>query len=294
MIDRGCILFQTTDKVTVIIYATLILAPLQIQVCGSANLYCPEAVKSVKVVSSCPTSKEKWDKAAIEKNCTNDAAQQNCTSANLFLYHCVINGYGNETLEVCAPRRVIFGFCTEFNVAGGVIQVHASAKCTNKFPKCDAPYLSTDAYNYPYCYDVDIKTQKSTTPSNLELITCSETSCRRISIFVATSCVIVIVFFGFIVFSGVRLKRKIDRLKDQTKENGHLIPIPNQGGGEQTLTQQLPDMNWGGGEQTLTPQLAEVKWEGLRPVKSLTPNRSLAASSRSSGSYYDARSGDPA
>lgn len=80
-----------------------------IKVCESANQYCQEAVKSVKVVSSCPTSKEKWDKAAIEKNCTNDAAQQNCTSANLFLYHCLINGYGNETLEVCAPQRVIFG-----------------------------------------------------------------------------------------------------------------------------------------------------------------------------------------
>lgn len=41
---------------------------------------------------------------------------------------------------------IFVGFCTEFNVVGGVIQVHASAKCTNKFPKCDEPYLSTDAY----------------------------------------------------------------------------------------------------------------------------------------------------
>lgn len=144
--------------------------------CKSANVYCSEAVKTVKVVESCPTTKEKWEEAAIKKNCRNDAAQQNCTNANLFLYHCVINGYGNETLEVCAPRRVIsskiyfiyiskmyylfhyasviqvvnpvlfLGFCTEFNVAGGVIQVHTAASCTNTFPKCDAPYFSTDAY----------------------------------------------------------------------------------------------------------------------------------------------------
>lgn len=90
---------------------TLTYTPYQffIKVCKSANVYCSEALKSVKVVASCPTSKEEWDKAAIKKNCRNDAAQQNCTSANLFLYHCVINGYGNETLEVCAPRRLIPG-----------------------------------------------------------------------------------------------------------------------------------------------------------------------------------------
>lgn len=77
--------------------------------CKGANEYCTEAVKSVKVVASCPTSKEEWEKAANKKNCKNDAAQQYCTSANLFLYHCVINGYGNELLEVCAPRRIISG-----------------------------------------------------------------------------------------------------------------------------------------------------------------------------------------
>lgn len=77
--------------------------------CKSANEYCTEAVKSVKEVASCPTSKEEWEEAANKKNCKNDAAQQNCTSANLFLYHCVINGYGNEILEVCAPRRIISG-----------------------------------------------------------------------------------------------------------------------------------------------------------------------------------------
>lgn len=77
--------------------------------CQSANVYCPEAVKTVKVVASCPTSKAEWEKAAIQKNCSNYAAQQNCTSANLFLYHCVMNGYGNETLEVCAPQRIISG-----------------------------------------------------------------------------------------------------------------------------------------------------------------------------------------
>lgn len=46
-----------------------------------------------------------------------------------------------------AVYLVLFlGFCTEFNIAGGVIQVHALAKCNNKFPRCGKPYYSTDAY----------------------------------------------------------------------------------------------------------------------------------------------------
>lgn len=73
------------------------------------NKYCPEAVESVKFVTNCPTSKEEWIIAASKKNCSKKAAQQNCTEANKFLYHCVINGYRNETLEVCAPQKLIIG-----------------------------------------------------------------------------------------------------------------------------------------------------------------------------------------
>lgn len=57
----------------------------------------------------CPTSTQEWDKAASEKNCSKKAAQQTCTDPKKFLYHCVINGYQNETLEVCAPQKLIIG-----------------------------------------------------------------------------------------------------------------------------------------------------------------------------------------
>lgn len=71
---------------------------------------CTEAVKSVEIVTSCPTSKQEWSKAASKKNCGKMAAQQTCTVAKNFLYHCVINGFQNETLEVCAPQKLIIGF----------------------------------------------------------------------------------------------------------------------------------------------------------------------------------------
>lgn len=129
-------------------------------------------------VSSCPTSKEKWDLAASKKHCETHAIRQNCTRPLNYVYHCVINQYRNETLEVCAKQRIILGnyffnnslcslydfihfvvcflkflillfsgHCTEFNDAGGVIQSHISAPCNQSaFPKCDQFYLSTKAY----------------------------------------------------------------------------------------------------------------------------------------------------
>lgn len=77
--------------------------------CKSENIYCQEAVDSVEIVKSCPTSKTEWDNAARRKNCSGIALHQDCSPVEKFQYHCVINGYRNETLEVCAPSRIIFG-----------------------------------------------------------------------------------------------------------------------------------------------------------------------------------------
>lgn len=77
--------------------------------------YCKEAVASVALVTSCPTSKSEWDIAAHMKNCSEIASQQNCAPVDMFSYHCVINGYRNETLEVCAPSRIIFGVSIIYN-----------------------------------------------------------------------------------------------------------------------------------------------------------------------------------
>lgn len=71
--------------------------------------YCQEAVNSVKIVDSCPTSKTEWDEAARRKNCSKIASTQTCSPVDQFVYHCVINGYRNETLEVCASSRTILG-----------------------------------------------------------------------------------------------------------------------------------------------------------------------------------------
>lgn len=74
--------------------------------------YCPEAIGSIEYVLSCPTSKQEWDTAASKKNCSRLASHQNCSSAEQFKYHC---GFRNETLEVCAPSRIIFGISFMYN-----------------------------------------------------------------------------------------------------------------------------------------------------------------------------------
>lgn len=141
-------------------YEMQILVFLLCQLATTGTETCEEAVYDIKSVDSCPTSKDGWDQAAKNKKCTDIAKRKNCTHTViklLYVYHCVINAYLNETLEVCAPRRVIFGYCTEFNVAGRVIQRHAAAKCNSVFPKCDEMYNSMDAYKYRDCYELVYK-----------------------------------------------------------------------------------------------------------------------------------------
>lgn len=55
----------------------------------------------------------------------------------------------------CLNLFLFLGFCTEFNVAGGVIQSHPLAPCNKMtFPKCNIHYYSSEAYKckIPYLY----------------------------------------------------------------------------------------------------------------------------------------------
>lgn len=60
-------------------------------------------------VKFCPTTEQEWENAAKLKNCNIMADQQRCSDAHKFVYHCVINEFQNETLEVCAPQKLIAG-----------------------------------------------------------------------------------------------------------------------------------------------------------------------------------------
>lgn len=45
------------------------------------------------------------------------------------------------------------GHCTEFNVDGGVIQIHSQTPCgKEKFPSCSDTYKSSEAYKCKTAY----------------------------------------------------------------------------------------------------------------------------------------------
>lgn len=218
-------------------FLCLVLFILQVELCTSQNRYCQEAVASVTVVDSCPTSKAQWDVAARKKNCGRMASQQNCTTVEKYQYHCVVNGLRSKLLEVCAPTRIIFGHCVEFNVLGGVIQDQLSAPCNAAFPKCAEYYLSSEIYKYPDCYKLVLKNEgslgfeeKTKTTSKSTLITTNssgqEKSFRSVWIFVIISVLLTAVVLVLIIYIRKTLchrkqpNRKHNEVVYSSVENG--------------------------------------------------------------------------
>lgn len=66
---------------------------------------CKVSRLTVQVVDDCPDSEEKWKQMAAKKNCAANANQ--CDEPHRLVYHCVINEYVNQTLEVCAYTQYI-------------------------------------------------------------------------------------------------------------------------------------------------------------------------------------------
>lgn len=69
---------------------------------------CPVSSSTVQIVKDCPDSEEKWREAAARKNCEKYASQ--CSDPKRLVYHCVINPYVTQTLEVCAYAQNIVPF----------------------------------------------------------------------------------------------------------------------------------------------------------------------------------------
>lgn len=215
------------------ILSFLVLFILQVELCTSQNRYCQEAVDSVRVVDSCPTSETEWDVAARKKNCGRIASKQNCATVEKFQYHCVVNGLRNKLLEVCAPTRIIFGHCVEFNVRGGVIQDQLSAPCNATFPKCADFYLSSDVYKYPDCYKLVLKNEGSlafeektiTTTSKNTLITTNSSGQEKsfsVWIFVFIS-VLIIAVVAVVSFLILYFRKKLSHSKQPNRKHNEAV-----------------------------------------------------------------------
>lgn len=209
------------------IYAFLLLILFPVQLCRGANEHCPEAVRSIQLVKKCPSSKEEWDDAANNKNCGKSAGRQNCTIADDFLYHCVINAYINETLEVCAPKRIILGSCTEFNVAGGIIQAHEKVACK----ACPSYYHSTEAYKYPECYQLVYNARGNHTTKRPTESTPDNSNNSEAIIIGTVVSIAIILLIAFLLMRKLRKQNRREICKTQEEE--HSISLLGAGNDDQ-------------------------------------------------------------
>lgn len=106
---------------------------------------CNESAITATKVKSCPQNYNEWNKAAVKKGCGK--MPHTCSS---FEYHCVINAWRNETIEVCAPKRRIIGqVCAEYSQGGKIIQRNGNATCKD----CPSFYVSNESFKYQECYE---------------------------------------------------------------------------------------------------------------------------------------------
>lgn len=128
----------------------------------SSSDSCHISRSTVQIVENCPKSEEQWKQAAMRKNCAAYASQ--CSKPERLEYHCVINPFMNQTLEVCAyAQNIVLGFCTEYSLSGNMIQQSADTSCLHFIENpCPYFYRSTEAHKFLGCYNLTKKAALTT------------------------------------------------------------------------------------------------------------------------------------
>lgn len=125
----------------------------------------------MEVVDDCPDNEEKWRVAAEKKNCAAYANQ--CDEPQRLVYHCTINAFSNQTLEMCAYGKYIFkGYCTVYSISGNLIGPSHLTRGSN----CPKVYNSSKAFKCQGCYDA---TKKGTEHISLETNTDPDISAKN-------------------------------------------------------------------------------------------------------------------
>lgn len=142
------------------LYALLTLVMFYKQVFAFTG--CQISSLTEEYVNQCPRDADSWKLAAKQKEC--ESIKQECTKSvgldnqrYVFQYHCLMNSWGNATIEVCALNRTIFGYCAEYDADGALVQDNYDIDCKQRDPPCPALYNSAEAYQFQYCYDLVYK-----------------------------------------------------------------------------------------------------------------------------------------
>lgn len=123
--------------------------------------HCLASLATVQTVTSCPTNEAELSSAKQRKQCKHLAYIQKCVTPEKFKYHCVLNTWKNDTVEVCAPEIISQGFCLKFDEGGARLQEVYERECTNFSKPCTTRFISSDLLHYFQCNDIARKTKKS-------------------------------------------------------------------------------------------------------------------------------------
>lgn len=122
-----------------------------LHVADSIGQQCLVSLPTVQTVTSCPTNTAELSQARKRKQCIHLSIIQNCTTPGNFQYHCVLNTYENETVEVCAPIILSQGYCLKFDEGGARLQNIYDRECTIYSKPCTTRFNSSELLQYFQC-----------------------------------------------------------------------------------------------------------------------------------------------
>lgn len=167
---------------------------------------CSASLQKIEKVDRCPRNTLEWDVRAALFNCSS--INQTCVPSDMFQYHCVLNAYGTELLEVCAVYKFIYGNrCAEFDSDGSIVQENSN-KCNNALVPCPMVYKSTEAFKYQSCYDGvkdrrEISMLKNLTTTKNEL---PENSVKVTALFISNGITILVILICGLCFAKKKFK----------------------------------------------------------------------------------------
>nr|XP_022346067.1 uncharacterized protein LOC111138409 isoform X1 [Crassostrea virginica] len=111
---------------------------------------CLESPNTLKIVRRCPANGTEWEREAKIKNCSKIHGINGCQKVE---YHCLVNAYRNETIEICSTPRIIQAFCPIYHE--NIPNQDYNRPCQNfSSPfNCSGPYNSTESYKWQICYE---------------------------------------------------------------------------------------------------------------------------------------------
>lgn len=171
---------------------------------------CSASLQTIKTVDRCPRNSLEWDERAALFNCSS--IKQSCVSTDMFLYHCVLDTFGTELIEMCAVYKFIYGRkCAEFDRKGSIVQENVY-NCSNSRVSCPNVYKSTDAYKYQSCYDgveqrKEITKTTESTNSNCRSESPDETNIIILPVLIVIIVALVLIVVAQFVFYNFKMKK---------------------------------------------------------------------------------------